>query len=263
MDLGLRGRSAVVLASTSGLGLAVARALSREGAAVAISGRDPARLAAARAEVAAEGAPALLAEALDLTDTPALVRHLEHARERFGAVDALVTNAGGPPPGSAADVTPQTLERAQRLTFESAVHAVQTVLPWMRARRFGRIVALTSLAVRQPIPGLALSNTYRAALTAWLKTLAGEVGADGVRVNSVCTGLFDTERLEELFLARARAGGRSSAAERAAAAAEIPVRRIGRPEELGDLVAFLCSPRTDYLHGAALPFDGGLTRGLL
>lgn len=253
----------MVLASTAGLGLAVARALAREGAAVAISGRDPARLAAASAEVAAAGARDVLAEALDVTDTPALVAHLERARERFGAVDALVTNAGGPPPGSAAGVAPADLERARRLTLESAVFAVQTVLPWMRARGWGRVVALTSLSVRQPIANLALSNTYRAALTGWLKTLAGEVGADGVRVNSVCTGLFETERLDELFEKRAAASGRGVDEERAAAIADVPVRRLGRPEEMGDLVAFLCSPRADYLHGAALPFDGGLTRGLL
>lgn len=263
MDLELGDRAAVVMASTSGLGLAVARALAREGAAVAISGRDAARLAAASAQVAAAGARDVLADALDVTDTPALVAHLERARARFGAVDVLVTNAGGPPPGSAAGVGEADLERARRLTLESAIHAVQTVLPWMRERRFGRIMALTSLSVRQPIANLALSNTYRAALTGWLKTLAGEVGGDGVRVNSVCTGLFETERLAELFEKRARASGRTPAAEREAAIAEIPARRLGRPEEMGDLVAFLCSPRADYLHGAALAFDGGLTRGLL
>jgi 3-oxoacyl-[acyl-carrier protein] reductase len=191
------------------------------------------------------------------------VQHLEGVRSTWGTVHALVTNAGGPPPGAAAEVTLEALDRAYALTLRSAVQAVLTVLPWMRGQGWGRVVAMTSLSVRQPIDGLALSNALRAGLTGWLKTLANEVGRDGVLVNSVCTGLFGTERLESLFRARSERSGRSFEEEQAAAEAQIPLGRIGRLEEFGDLVAFLCSERASYLHGVALPIDGGMARALL
>lgn len=263
MDLELKDKVAVVLASSSGLGLAAARALLREGARVAISGRDPDRLAAARDALAREGPERVLADQLDVTDGPALRAHLEGVREQWGSVHVLVTNAGGPPPGPASAVELDALDAAYALTLRSAVLAVRTVLPWMRAQRWGRVIAMTSIAVRQPIPGLALSNALRAGLTGWLDTLAGEVAEDGVLVNSVCSGLFDTARLAELFEARARLSGRSADEERRAAAAEIPLRRPGRVEEFGDLIAFLASARASYLNGVALALDGGLARGLL
>lgn len=263
MDLGLDGKVAVVLASSSGLGLASARALAREGARVAISGRDAERLAAATDVLVREAPGRVLATQLDVLDDNALASHLEGVRREWGTVHALVTNAGGPPPGGASTTSVEDLDRAYALTLRSAVLAVRTVLPWMRAQRFGRIVAMTSISVRQPIENLALSNALRAGLTGWLKTLAGEVGSEGIAVNSVCTGLFATERLEALFQARSRASGRSVEAERAAALAQIPLGRLGRTEEFGDLVAFLCSERAAYLHGVALPFDGGLARALL
>jgi 3-oxoacyl-[acyl-carrier protein] reductase len=251
MDLGLRERGAAVLASTDGLGLAAAKALLAEGARVAISGRDPGRLARALAELEREHGERVLGARLDVTDGPALARHLDEARERFGALHVLVTNAGGPRAGNAAQLADEALDSA----FE--------LLPWMRAQGYGRIVAMTSSSVRQPIPGLALSNTLRAGLTAWLKTLSREVAADGVLVNSICTGMFETERLGELIRLRADASGRSQSDERAALVAEIPVGRLGRPGEFGDLVAFLCSERASFLSGIALPCDGGASRSLL
>ena len=263
MDLGLADKVAVVLASSDGLGRAAAAALLREGARVAISGRDPDRLAAARRELAANHGERVLAERLDVSDGTALEGHLVGVRERWGAVHVLVTNAGGPRPGPAADVDDEALRAAFELTLLSAVRAVRTVLPWMRAQGFGRIVALTSSSVRQPIPGLALSNTLRAGLTGWLKTLSREVARDGVLVNSICTGMFDTERLRELILLRAERNARSEAEERAALAGEIPVGRMGRLEEFGDLIAFVASERASFLNGAALPIDGGSTRQLL
>jgi 3-oxoacyl-[acyl-carrier protein] reductase len=263
MDLGLDGKVAVVLASTSGLGLASAQALLREGARVAISGRDSGRLAQARDRLAREAPGRVLADTLDVLDDRALAQHLEGVRSEWGTVHALVTNAGGPPPGGASTAGLEDLDRAYALTLRSAVVAVRTVLPWMRAQRHGRIVAMTSISVRQPIENLALSNALRAGLTGWLKTLAGEVGSEGIAVNSICTGLFATERLEALFQARSRTSGRSVDQERAAALAQIPLGRLGRPEEFGDLVAFLCSERCAYLHGVALPFDGGMAKALL
>ena len=263
MDLGLADKSAVVLASTSGLGLAVAEALLNEGASVAVSGRDAARLDSVLEGLEAAHGERVFGEPLDVTDRAALVRHLEGTRDRWGGVDVLVTNAGGPPPGTAVGVDAESLERAFELTLRSAMVAVQTVLPWMRERRWGRVVAMTSSSVRQPIPGLALSNTLRAGLTGWLKTLSAEVAADGVLVNSVCTGMFDTDRLQELFEVRAEKNGTTPAQERATMEREIPVGRIGRVEEFGAVIAFLASEQASFVNGLALPVDGGASRFLL
>jgi len=265
MDLGLSDKAAIVLASSSGLGLAVARSLCAEGARVALSGRDPGRLARA---LEALRAPAgrgdrVWGEALDVTDEAALRAHCAAVVQRWGPVQILVTNAGGPPPGTALDVDDAGLDASLDLTLRSAVHAVQAVLPGMRERRWGRIVGLTSVSVRQPIPTLAYSNVMRAGLTAYFKSLANEVAADGVLVNTVCTGMFATERLDELFAANAARKGISAEDEAALATAAIPQARLGEPSEFGDFVAFLCSERCSYLNGAALAFDGGLNKALL
>ena len=263
MNLGLKDRVAVVLASSGGLGLAVARSLLREGARVAIGGRDPERLDAAAAELRAVDAARVFARPLDVTDGAALGPYLESVREHFGPVEILVTNAGGPPPAKATQVDDAGLDASMDLTLRSAVRAVSAVLPHMRATGWGRIVGMTSISVRQPIPTLCYSNVMRAGLTAWFKSLAGEVGGDGVLVNTVCTGLFATDRLEELFAANAAAKGTTADEERALQTAGIPLGRLGRPEEFGDLVAFLCSERCSYLNGVALAYDGGLDTALL
>ena len=262
MDLGLTDRTAVVLGSTSGLGLAVAHALLEEGACVAISGRDPGRLSAATKTLSAHAAR-LLAEPLDITDGDALREHLDRAAERFGPVEILVTNCGGPPPGGPTDVTDEGLDVALDLVLRSAVRAVQHVLPGMRDSGWGRIVGMTSISVRQPIATLTYSNVMRSGLTAWFKTLAGEVASDGVLVNTVCTGLFRTQRLEELFELNAAKNGTSIAAEEARQTASIPAGRLGETEEFGSLVAFLCSERCSYMNGVALTVDGGLDTSLL
>lgn len=257
MDLELSDKVAVVLASSSGLGRAVAEALLAEGARVAISGRDRARLERTVADLAERHGARVRGEALDVTDRSALARHLEGVREQWKSIHALVLNAGGPPPATAQEVDDAGLDAAFDLTLRSAVHAAQIVLPWMKAQRFGRVVALTSMSVRQPNPTLVYSNVMRAGLTAWLKTLSREVAGDGVLVNSVCTGLFDTERLEELFVAQAERQKTTPEAQRAKAIATIPAARLGTCAEFGSLVAFLCSPRCSYLAGVAIPVDGG------
>lgn len=263
MDLGIDDKTAVVLASTGGLGRAVAESLLAEGATVAICGRDPERLERARAELAAAHPERVLGASLDVTDRAALTAHLDAVAEQTGAIDILVTNAGGPPPCAALDVTHEGLDQAWDLTLQSAVHAVQAVLPGMRERGFGRILAMTSLTVRHPSPSLAYSNIVRAGLTAYFKTLADDVGADGVLVNTVCTGMFGTERLDELFEARALAAGTTIEAQRDAAVASIPVGRVGSLGEFGDLCAFLVSARNTFVHGANVPIDGGAGRFLL
>lgn len=262
MDLGLQDKVAVVLASTAGLGLASARALASEGARVAISGRDEKRLWEAHSQLEHEFPGRVIGERLDVVDSAAMQAHISRIRDRWGAVDVLVTNAGGPKPAAAAELGDDDLRAAFELTMRSTIAAIRCVLPAMRAQHWGRIIALTSSSVRQPIAGLALSNAFRAGLTGYLKTLSSEVAREGVLVNSICTGMFDTDRLRELFDVRAAKSGRTAVEERAAIEREIPVGRIGRVEEFGALVAFLASERASFLCGLALPIDGGASRSL-
>ncbi len=175
MDLGLKNKTAVVLASSSGLGLGVAQALADEGARVAISGRNPDRLAAALDKLSVHG-DRVLGEQVDVTVPRGLRNYLAAVEKKWGNVEVLVTNAGGPPPGTATEITEETLEQAFDLSLKSAFVAISAVLPGMRKKKWGRIIAMTSSSVRQPIPTLALSNTLRAGLTAYLKTLASEIG---------------------------------------------------------------------------------------
>lgn len=246
MDLGIRGRRAAVAASSAGLGLAAAHALTREGVQVALCGRDRDRLAAAVAGI--EGAVGVLADVATVEGAQGFV---EQAADRLGAVDILVPNAGGPPAGDFASTPLHAYAPALELNLLSTVAMCTAALPTMQAQGWGRIVAITSNAVRQPRPDLILSNTARAGATAFLKTLATEVASDGVTVNSVQPGAHDTERLRQL------AGDDLSAV-----AAGVPARQVGRPGDFGAVIAFLCSDMARYITGAAIPVDGGSYRGL-
>jgi 3-oxoacyl-[acyl-carrier protein] reductase len=262
MELGIGGRAAVVLASSAGIGRGIATSLAEAGVRVALSGRDGDRLERTVGALRERFGEVVYGEALDVMDGPALVAHLEGARARFGWVDILVTNAGGPPAGPAASLTLESLDRAYELTLKSAVRAIGTVLPWMRARGWGRIIAVTSSSVREPIPNLVLSNILRPALTGYLKTLAGEVAREGVLVNSVCTGAFETDRMLSLCRARAEASGSSVDEAIRQVGQGLPVGRVGQIEEYGALVAFLASEHAAFLTGAAIPLDGGASHGL-
>lgn len=263
MDLGLSNKVAVVLASSAGLGLAVVEALLAEGARVAMCGRDPGRLGKELARLTAANEGRVLGESVDINDPDALEEFLRQVNTHFGSVDILVTNGGGPPAMSADSVSEEALDQAYQTTLKSAICAVRVVLPWMRAQRWGRIIALTSSAVRQPIAGLALSTTMRAGLTGYLKCLATEMAPYNVLVNTVCTGMFGTERLEELVKIRAKKANRSIDEEREAMAKEIPLGRIGDVVEFGAFVAFLASEQASFITGASLPIDGGASRFLL
>jgi 3-oxoacyl-[acyl-carrier protein] reductase len=262
MDLGLTGKRAIVLASTAGLGYAVADALLAEGAKVAISGRDAERFETAFTSFEAAHGDRVWGEPLDVTDGDALAAHVDRARERFGGVDILVINMGGPPQGVASAVTDDELDSAYLLLLKTAVRAVNAVLPGMREQGWGRILGLTSSTVREPIGHLAMSNTMRAGLTGYLKTLATEVAADGVTVNTLCTGMFLTDRLRALAESLAGSGGTVDEA-LDGLAQMIPVKRIGDPKEYGEVAAFLVSERAAFLTGAAIPIDGGAGKGLL
>jgi 3-oxoacyl-[acyl-carrier protein] reductase len=251
MDLGISGRRAAVAAASGGLGLGAARALVADGVDVAICGRDPDRLARAVADLEALGTASVHGLAGDVSTVEGAHAFVTDATEALGGVDILVPNAGGPPGGGFRDTDLAAYAPALELSLLSTVAMCQAAVPAMREQRWGRVVAITSVSVRQPIPGLILSNTARAGVTGFLKTLALEVAGDGVTVNSVQPGSHATDRLRSLH------GGDLSSAARS-----VPTGELGRPEDFGAVVAFLCSDQARFITGAALPVDGGSYRAL-
>ncbi len=254
MDLGIEGKVAVVTASTAGLGLACALALLEEGAFVVLNGRDAGRLRG----VDLPADRTLLVEG-DVTESETRRAVVETAA-RFGVPQILVGNTPGPPPSRAADSGPDDLAEAARTLLTPQVDLVSRVLDGMVESRWGRIVFITSAAVREPVEGLLASNSLRMAVHGYAKTLSREVAGYGVTVNCVMPGRIDTERVRVLDRAAAERTGRMPDEVRAANEAAIPARRYGKPEELGALVAFLCSERASYISGTAIPVDGGLLR---
>ncbi len=263
MDLGIKGRCAIVAASSQGIGRAVARALALEGADLVMCARGERALEAAAAAIERESGRQVLRRALDVTDAEAIPAFVEEVGRRFGRIDILVHNAGGPPPGTLDDVSEEAWGQALELNLLSAVRLIRAVVPWMKRQRWGRIVNLTSISVKQPIPGLILSNTARTGLWGFSKTIARELAPHGILVNLVCPGYTRTDRLGELAEDLSRRQGVSVEQVFRGWEAEIPLGRLGKPEEIADLVAYLCSERASYLTGTAIQADGGLVRGLL
>jgi 3-oxoacyl-[acyl-carrier protein] reductase len=254
VDLGITGRRAAVAAASTGLGLGCARALVREGVHVAICGREAARVAGAVAglEADAQAGATVTGLVADVATTAGATGFVEEAAAALGGVDILVTNAGGPPPGTFASTDLDAFAPALELNLLSTVAMCQAAVPAMAERGWGRVVAITSITVRHPAATLILSNTARAGATAFLKTLATETAPRGVTVNSVQPGLHATDRLLQLH------GGDVSGV-----GAALPVGRVGDPDEFGAVVAFLCSQQAGFITGAALQVDGGAYPGLL
>lgn len=247
MDLGLEGRTAIVCGASAGMGLAVAEALAAEGANVAMLARRRDLLERHAERIGALAVPG------DLSVPAHAERLVERTLEAFGAIDALVLNGGGPAPGPAATLTPAAVEEAVELLFTPHVRLVGLCLPHLRASGRGRIVSLASLSVHEPLPNLALSNAVRPGVAGWLKSLATELGPDGITVNSVLPGRIDTERLRSVY------GPAGPSAELMAA---VPLGRLGAPAEVAAVVCFLASDRAAYVTGTAVPVDGGLARAL-
>ncbi len=257
MDLGLADARVFVAASSAGLGAAVARRFCLEGADVAINGRDAERLAAVTEQLIVETGRHVVGVPGDVADRDAVYRMIAWAAERLGGLDILVTNAGGPPPGTFATVQPEEYERAFSLTFMSAVHLIQAALPHLRQSKRAAILTITSVSVKQPVANLILSNSVRMAVVGLTKSLANELGPLGIRVNSILPGYTRTERVTQLMENRAREEGISLAEAYARQAASSPLGRIGEPGEFANVAAFLCSPAAGYVHGAMIPVDGG------
>ena len=254
MDLQIRNRVALVTGASSGLGQACAFALAAEGARLAVAARRKDELDKTAARAVELGAPDARAFTVDLSDSRSVDLLVRDVHDAFGGVDMLVANSGGPKPGTFTQTSPGDWDAAYRSVLRSMLQLIDGVIPGMRERRWGRIVALTSTSVKQPIPTIALSNMFRTALVSGLKTLSGEVAKDGVTVNAIATGRIETDRLRSLY------GNDESALERAGR--EVPIGRIAQPDEFAPLVAFLCGEGARYITGQAIAVDGGLIAGL-
>ena len=263
MDLGIEGRVALVAAASKGLGKAAAMELAREGARVVIAARDEEELAAAADDIRHTTGADVLAVPADVTVVADIEALVGAAASEFGDIDILVNNAGGPRPGVFTDMTDADWLVAINLNLMSAVRLTRLVLPGMRRKRWGRIINMTSISVKQPLPNLILSNAARSAVVAMAKTLSLQVAADGITVNNVCPGTILTDRVRSLAANTAQVQGITPEQALQQMQADIPMGRLGRPEELAALIAFLASERASYITGATIQVDGGLYRGLL
>ena len=257
MDLDLKNKTALVCGASQGLGLAIAEALAREGCKVGLLARNAAKLEGHVKAFAAEGMNAMALPA-DMFDWP----QLQTALDSFGMPDILVNNSGGPPPVDVTEVDPDLWRRQFEAMVLNQMRLTGAVLPAMRAKGFGRILSVASTSIVEPYASLAVSNSLRAALAGWMKTLAGQVARDGVTVNMLLPGSFATERIDRLNAREAEARGITLQQVVADSSAEIPVGRYGNPREFAAVAAFLASPKASYLTGQMIRIDGGATKSL-
>ena len=263
MDLGLKGKVALVAASSKGLGRAVAEELATEGADLVLCARGKDTLEQTAESIRTKAGVKVVAVAADVSDPKDAARVVKAAFDEFGQVDILVTNSGGPPSGPFESLTPEMWDSATRLLLKSAVELTRAVLPGMKERRWGRILNVTSIAAKQPIEGLMLSNSLRAAVIGFARTLANEVAPFGVTVNNLLPGYTRTDRVQELARAAGAKTGGSNTDVVSKWEKEIPMGRLGEPREFAALAAFLASERASYITGSSIAVDGGWIRSLL
>ena len=262
MDLGLRDRVAIVAASSQGLGKAVALGLAREGAKLAMCARTEATLRDAAEKIRSETGVEVMERAFDVTSHGDVQRFVAETVDRFGRLDICVTNAGGPPSKTFAQTTVEDWHAAAELNLMSTMYFAREALPIMQRRKWGRLIAITSVTVKQPIAGLILSNAVRAGVSGLVKTLANEYGPSNILVNNVCPGYTATARLMDLAKRLSESDGVPVEAIVDRWAAQTPLGRVGQPEEFANLVVFLASERASYITGSAIAVDGGLVKGL-
>jgi 3-oxoacyl-[acyl-carrier protein] reductase len=262
MDLGLKGRGVIVAASSQGIGLATAEAFAREGAQVAMCARNESNLRQAAEKIRSETGAEVFAEAVDVTDASRVQPFVDSVAKTFGRIDVCVTNAGGPPAKNFLSISPDEWRKAVDLNFLSVVHLAKAVIPYMQRHRWGRIVTITSVTVKQPVAELIMSNAVRAAVVGLVKSLSNEFGKDGILVNNVAPGYTATERLQELAGVRALAAGVTREQIHQDWTAEIPLRRLGDPKDIADVILWLASERAAYVTGQTVLADGGIYRGL-
>ena len=262
MDLGIKGRVAVVAASSQGIGLATAEAFAAEGCRVAMCARNQQTLQAAAEKIRKKHAADVFADAFDVTDALAVSRFITTVASLFGGVDICVTNAGGPPAKGFLAATLEDWKKAIDANFLSTVYFAREVIPHMQRKKWGRIVTITSITTKQPVNDLVLSNAVRAAVVGLVKSLANEFGKDGILVNNVGPGFTATDRLKELAKARSAATGKTEQEFLDGWASDAPVKRLGEPRELADTIVWLASERASYITGQTVLVDGGMYKGL-
>lgn len=263
MDLGLRGRVAIVAAASKGLGRAVAEELAREGAEIAICARTARDLESAAARIQSVGGRKVFHRPIDVGDPTAVAHFVADTEQHFGRLDICITNTGGPPSKLFEATTNEDWRIWTEQLLMSVVYFAQAALPHMKKNNWGRFLTITSYSVKQPVEGLLLSNSLRAGVAGLVRTLANEYGAYGITVNNVCPGYTRTDRLDDLAAMMAARTGSSTDEVFAGWKKLIPAGRLGTPEEFASVVAFLASERASYVNGVSLTIDGGTTRGLL
>lgn len=262
MDLGIKGRVAIVAASSQGIGRATAEAFAAEGCRVAMCARNGEALKQAAEKIRREHNAEVFTEAFDVTNADAVHSFVEAVAGKFGSVDICVTNAGGPPAKGFLAATYADWQKAVDANFLSAVYFAREVIPYMQRKRWGRIITLTSITTKQPVADLVLSNAVRAAVVGLVKSMANEFGKDGILVNNVGPGFTATDRLKELAKSRSSASGKSEQEIFDGWAADAPMKRLGEPREVAETIVWLASERASYVTGQTILVDGGMYKGL-